>query len=276
VGPATPADPRAPVGVFDSGVGGLAVLAEIRRELPLEPLLYVADSGYAPYGDRPPGYIEARATAVASFLVAAGAKALVVACNTATAVIAGTLRQRFTVPVVAIEPPVKPAAAASRSGTIGVLATRYTLSSARFAELVDRHAVGLDVRSEPCADLVELVEQGELSGPAVEAAVARHLAPLLGAGADTVVLGCTHFHFLRPVVERLAGPGVAVIDPGAAVARELGRRLAVARVLCSGPASTPRLVTSGALERHAAGLRRLCPDAIAVEALPAAYGGTDS
>jgi glutamate racemase len=261
--------------VFDSGVGGLAVLAEIRRQLPLEPLLYVADSGYAPYGDRAPGYIEMRAIAIASFLVGTGAKALVIACNTATAVIADALRQRFALPVIAIEPPVKPAASASRSGTIGVLATQHTLGSARFAELLARHAAGLDVRSEPCPDLVELVERGELTGPAVDTAVAQHLEPLLAAGADTVVLGCTHFHFLRPVIERLAGPAVAVIDPGAAVARELGRRLAAKQLLCPGPATTPQLVTSGPLARHAARLLRLCPAAIGVEALPVVFGGID-
>jgi glutamate racemase len=267
-----PDNRRAPVGVFDSGVGGLSVLAEIRRRLPAEELIYVADSGYAPYGDRSRSYIEARSVAISDFLLGAGAKAIVVACNTATAVIGPLLRTRLQLPVVAMEPAVKPAAAATRSGTIGVLATRRTLASERFARLVAEHAAAITVRPEACSDLVELVERGVTDGPEAEAAVGAHLDPLIRAGADVIVLGCTHFHFLRPVVAARAGAGIAVIDPGAAVARELARRLAQAGIAASGhTAGPPRVFVSGELARGTAVVNRLWPQPLVVAALPAEY-----
>jgi glutamate racemase len=262
----------APVGVFDSGVGGLSVLAEIRRHLPAEALVYVADSGFGPYGNRTPGYIAARSAAIAEFLVREGAKAIVVACNTATAAIAPVLRQHFLLPVIAIEPAVKPAAAASRSRVIGVLATQQTLESERFARLVADHAAGADVLAEPCQDLVEFVEQGLLTEPAVEHAVTRHVATLRRAGADVIVLGCTHFHFLRPLVAAAAGPGATVVDPGAAVARELGRRLDTAGLRSTATRAMPvRIYTSSPAAASAALIERLCPAPLLVSALPAEF-----
>lgn len=215
-----------PIGVFDSGVGGLSVLRHIRAALPAEDLLYVADSAHAPYGVKSPQFIEARALAIAEFLVARDAKALVVACNTATAAAISRLRERFDLPIVGMEPAVKPAAEATRSGVIGVLATSGTLESEKFADLVGRFGSRARVIVQPCPGLVEQVEQGDLAGPATRRLLEGFVAPLLAAGADTLVLGCTHYPFLAPLLRELAGPQVALIESGAAVARQLARRLA--------------------------------------------------
>jgi glutamate racemase len=237
------------IGVFDSGVGGLSVLREVRRELPFENLLYVADSGDAPYGDRPAAFVQHRARSIVEFLIGEGASAIVVACNTATAVAVDSLRSTFTLPIVAIEPAVKPAAATTRSGVVGVLATTNTLASAKFARLVEQYADGASVLTQAAPGLVERVESGELDGERTRALVERYVDPLLEEGADTLVLGCTHFPFLTPLIQEIAGPNVAVIDPAVAVARELRRRLTTAGVLST--STTPgweRFWTSGPLE----------------------------
>ncbi len=213
------------VGVLDSGVGGLSVLREIRRTLPGEHVLYVADSAHAPYGDRDAAFIDRRVGAIADFLVARGAKAIVVACNTATGIAVDNLRQRLSLPVVAIEPAVKPAALRTYTGRIGVLATSRTLDSDRFKGLVTTHASGVDVLEQACPELVERVEAGDFDGPETRRLVTAYVAPLREAGVDVLVLGCTHFPFLAPVIREVAGPGVTIIDPAAAVARELARRL---------------------------------------------------
>ena len=214
-----------PIGVFDSGVGGVSVLREIRRELPAEDLIYLADSAYTPYGDRPATVIIERSIAMVALLEREGVKAVVVACNTATGVAVDTLRARFSLPIVAIEPAVKPAVARTRSGVVGVLATTQTLASERFSKLVDTHAGGVRVVTQPSPGLVEVVEAGELSTAATRSLVERYVRPLLDHGADTIVLGCTHYPFLSAVIQDVAGPDVTVIDPAVAVARELRRRL---------------------------------------------------
>lgn len=220
-----------PIGVFDSGVGGLSVLREIRRELPGEDLLYVADSGHAPYGDKSAQLIEARAIAIVEFLISQRVKAIVVACNTATGVAIETLRARFPVPIVAIEPAVKPAAAHTKSGVIGVLATSRTIASDNFAKLHDRFGADVKILMQACPGLVEQVEAGDLSGDKTRALIERYVVPLLEQKADTIVLGCTHYPFLAPLIQEIAGPTVAIIDPAAAIARELRRRLASANLL---------------------------------------------
>jgi glutamate racemase len=220
-----------PVGVFDSGVGGLSVLGAVRHELPSEDLVYVADSGYAPYGDKPREYIEARAIAIVEFLRTHDAKAVVVACNTATGAAVDTLRNRYTIPIVAMEPPLKPAVTTTKSGVVGVLATTSTLSSAKFLKLVDAHGKGAQILIQPCPGLVECVERGDLAGPQTRALVERFVGPLRERGADTIVLGCTHYPFVRPVIEELMGPDAFVFDPASAVARELRRRLAARNLL---------------------------------------------
>jgi glutamate racemase len=224
--PSTTEDRMRPIGVFDSGVGGLSVLREIRRALPAEALHYVADSAHAPYGDKAPEFIEARAQRLVEFLLTLGVKAVVVACNTVTGLAIQHLRQRFPLlPIVAIEPAVKPAARATRTGVAAVLATRRTVASAGLARLIEAHGQGARMLLQACPGWVERVERGDLDSAETEAAVAAFVTPLLAQGADTLVLGCTHYPFLAPVIRRVAGPGVEVLDPAAAVARELARRL---------------------------------------------------
>ncbi|MEO0002410.1 MAG: hypothetical protein RLZZ22_102 [Pseudomonadota bacterium] len=237
--PAAAAQDRSrPVGVFDSGVGGLSVLREIRRALPAEALCYVADSAYAPYGERSVGYIEARSRHIIGFLRAQGAKAVVVACNTVTGLAIEHLRAAFPeLPLIAIEPAVKPAAQSTRSGVIGLLATRQTVASPGLRRLLQLHARDRQVLLQACPGWVERVERGELSGADTEAAVAHYVRPLLEQGADTLVLGCTHYPFLAPLIHRLAGASVQVLDPAPAVARELARRRAALALL--NPAAEP-------------------------------------
>lgn len=213
------------IGVFDSGVGGLSVLRHIRDVLPDERLIYVADSGHVPYGDKPAPYIEQRSLALARFLVAQGADAIVIACNTATAAAAATLRSHFDIPIVAMEPAVKPAVAATQSGVVGVLATVGTLESARFAALLEKYAGEVEIVTQGCPGLVERVEQGDLNGSATRELIARYTAPLLARGADTLILGCTHYPFLAPLITEVVGDAITLVDTGAAVARQLQRRL---------------------------------------------------
>lgn len=261
---------EAPIGVFDSGVGGLSVLRQIRTALPAEDLLYVADSGHAPYGHRPTHYIEERSLLIARFLVAQGAKALVVACNTATAAAIHVLRQHFDLPVVGIEPAVKPAVAATKSGVIGVLATDGTLKSPRFAGLVERFGTGARVLVQPCPGLVERVEAGDVSGADTRALLTGYLQPLLDDGVDTLVLGCTHYPFLREMIVELAGPSVTVVEPGAAVSRQLVRRLEEHALLRPGmEEGTERFWTSGVPAQFEKVLPGLWHRAVEVERLPA-------
>jgi len=217
--------PTAPVGVFDSGVGGLSLLADVRALLPAENLLYAADSGHAPYGDKPQHVIIERSLAVTRFLLDQGAKAVVVACNTATSAAVRALRAEFTQPIVAMEPAIKPAVAGSRTRVIGVLATTQTVAGDNIARLKERFGTGAEVLLQACPGLVERVEACELDGPRTRELVTRYVRPLVERGADTLVLGCTHYPFLMPLIGEIAGPGVSIMNPGPAVARELKRRL---------------------------------------------------
>jgi glutamate racemase len=210
------------VGVFDSGVGGLSVLRELRSALPDVPMTYVADSKHVPYGGKSPETIRERSTAIARFLVdVRHATALVVACNTATTHSIDALRRDFpAVPIVGMEPAIKPAANATRSGVVGILATGATLTGQRVASLIERNSAGIEVITQPCPGLVEQVERGDLRGPQTLALLRDHLDPLLARGADAIVLGCTHYDFLRPAIAEVAGPSVMLFDSGAAVARQ--------------------------------------------------------
>jgi glutamate racemase len=228
-----PAAANAPVGIFDSGLGGLSVLRHIRALLPRENLAYFADSAFAPYGDRTEAAVVERTLAVAGLLVVEGCKALVVACNTATAAAVVAVRERYPqLGVVGVEPGLKPAALYTASRIVGVLATERTLASARFQALEARLSAATGVRflAQPCSGLADQVEKGELRSPATAALVRRYVEPLIRDGADTLVLGCTHYPFLLPLIEetarRVAGRDVTVIDTGAAVASQLQRVLA--------------------------------------------------
>jgi glutamate racemase len=237
---------NAPIGVMDSGVGGLSVLAEIRRSLPSESLLYVADGGHVPYGDKSPEVIRQRCRVIADFFREQGAKALVLACNTATAAAVSDLREAYPGwPLVGMEPAVKPAASATRSGVVGVLATTGTLQSAKFAALLDRFASDVRVITQPCPGLVELIEEGNLHSPALRTLLAGYVQPLIATGCDTVILGCTHYPFLKPLLAELLPPSVILIDTGAAVARQLRRLLEDRGQLATGPAKAARFWTSG-------------------------------
>jgi glutamate racemase len=236
-----PANPSAklPIGVFDSGVGGLSVLRHIRALLPQEHLIYFADTAFAPYGDKPEAIVAERALALAQFLVGRGVKALVVACNTATIAAIKLLRAHYPhLPIVGVEPGLKPAAALTKSGKVGVLATGGTLAGEKF--LLLRQQIGQASNTEfllqGCAGLADQIELGELDSPATIALLQRYVQPLLDQGADTLVLGCTHYPFVQQAIEDIAsraGKTVALIDTGAAVARQLARLLAAAGLLRS-------------------------------------------
>lgn len=214
-----------PIGIFDSGVGGLSVAREIRRLLPAEDLLYFADSAYCPYGTKKPEDIFARSVSVSRFLIHNGAKMLVVACNTASVAGLDRLREIFDVPIVGMEPAVKPAAEATRNACVGVLATGVTLTGDRFSTLLKKFASDINVVTQPCPGLVELVESGKLNGPETEELLNKYLHPLLSQGVDTVVLGCTHYPFLRKAIQEKSGAGITIIDTGEAVARQVVRVL---------------------------------------------------
>ena len=213
------------IGVFDSGVGGLSVLHHIRRLLPDARLIYAADSAHVPYGDKSAHYIERRSIALTRFLTEQGAQAIVIACNTATAAAASTWRQRFDCPIIGMEPAVKPAVAATKSGVVGVLATIGTLESARFAALLERYAGNVQIVTQSCPGLVEQVELGDLCGIRTRELVERYTAPLLSRGADTLILGCTHYPFLATLIREVVGEGITLVDTGEAVARHLQHRL---------------------------------------------------
>jgi glutamate racemase len=236
-----------PVGVFDSGVGGVSVLRELRRRLPHEDYIYFADSAWCPYGIRPPEEIRARSEVVVGGLIAAGAKTVVIACNTASAMAVFSLRDAFPgVPLIGLEPAVKPAVERTRVGKVGVLATPRTVAGERLRWLIETYAAGVTVHRVAATGLVELVEAGVLDGPDVDAALRPLLDPMIAVGVDKLVLGCTHYPFLRGPIERYMGPEVDVIDSGAAIARRLDTVLAEAGMRgVRETTGTVRLATSG-------------------------------
>lgn len=256
-------NPAAPIGIFDSGVGGLSVAREIRLMFPAERLLYLADTAFCPYGGRPIPEIRERSVAVGRFLVEQGAKVLVVACNTASGAALEALRAHLPIPVVGIEPAVKPAAAATRSGRVGVLATEATLHTDRFDRLMQSYAKGVEVTSIPCPALVELVERADISGEHALRVVRETLAPLRAAGVDTVVLGCTHYVFLSDLIREVMGPEVALIDSGVAVARQVGRVLGEGG-LAAGGEGDMRFLTTGDAASVAGVVERLWGEPLAV------------
>ncbi len=239
-----------PIGVFDSGVGGLSVLIELRRLLPAEDLVYFADTGHCPYGPRPAVEIQALSEQAGAFLRAQGAKALVVACNTASAAGLDPLRARHepAVPVIGLVPAVKPAVALTRSGVIGVLATPGTLRGALLRDVIAQWAtpVGVRVVCDPGVGLVEAVEADARDAPATYAILRAALGPMQAADVDVVVLGCTHYPFLQAQIAAVADPGLRMVDSGQGVARQTARRLAEAGRLHPGPGpGRVRYYTSG-------------------------------
>lgn len=245
---------NAPIGVFDSGVGGISVLREIRQLLPAENLIYYADSGHCPYGGKPREAIIARAHNITDFLLERQVKMVVVACNTATIAAVESLREAYPIRFVGMEPAIKPAVTATRSGVVGVLATGAALAGEKFHRLLAQHAQAVRIITQPCPGLVECVEQGDLDGVEVRRLVQRYTAPLLAQGADTLVLGCTHYPFLRQLIAEVVGPSVTLLDTGAAVARQVRRVLERDHLLNEQAAP-------GSIEWHTSG------DAVAFERL---------
>ncbi|WP_200379182.1 glutamate racemase [Rubrivivax gelatinosus] len=262
----------APIGVYDSGVGGLSVLRALRARLPAERFIYVADSGHAPYGDRPRAFLLGRAAEIAAFFVAQQAKALVLACNTISVVAAETLRSRHALPIVAMEPAIKPAAAATRSGVVLVLATTATVRSPAVERLCRLYGRDVRIVLQPCPGLVELIEAGRFADPATRTLLERYLRPGLDAGADTVVLGCTHYAFVQDEIRRLAGPGVEVIEPSEAVARQLVRRLGPALAPAGAAGASTHYYSSGDTAALQSFLEAMGRPGAEVRALPAAPG----
>jgi glutamate racemase len=216
----------APIGIFDSGVGGLSVLREIRRQLPYEDLIYIADQGHVPYGSRSLEQVRSYSETITRYLLSQETKIIVVACNTASAAALYHLRDTFPkLPFVGMEPAVKPAAEQTQSGVVGVLATPATFQGELFASVVERFANGVTVLQDTCPGLVDQIEKGELDTPETRVILGHALIPMLGQGIDQVVMGCTHYPFVIPLIQEIVGPDINVIDPAPAVARQVGRVL---------------------------------------------------
>ncbi len=247
------------VGVFDSGVGGLTVVAALHRLLPALPVRYIADTACFPYGERSPEEVAERSLILGQRLLDEGCALLVVACNTASSAALERLRARFSVPVVGMEPPLKPAVERSHSGHVAVLVTAATAEGERLARLHDAHAGESRVRTIPMPGLADLVEEGELAGPRVDAILRDALAGLRADGIDQVALGCTHYGFLRPAIAAVLGPGVEVIDAAEPVARRVRHQLeAHAIPIATGVPAAVACAVSGdpaAFEAALAGLR---------------------
>lgn len=213
------------IGVYDSGQGGKSVLKELVALMPQEDYIYYADTAHCPYGPRSPQYIIDRACAITEFLMDKGCEMIVVACNTATAAAISYLREHYPIPFIGMEPALKPAALSSKTGVVGVLATSGTFKGRLYLNTLARFSEEVKVIQRVGEGLVETVEAGILDGEQVEKLIHDCIDPMLAEGADHIVLGCTHYPFLQPVIERIAGPSVTVINPAPAVARQAKRVL---------------------------------------------------
>ncbi len=217
---------KAPIGVFDSGVGGLSVLRHLHAHLPHQNFIYVADQAHVPYGCRPLKEIRQLSENVVRFLLTKDAKMIVIACNTASGAALNSLRRTFpSLPFVGMEPAVKPAAAQTKSDKVGVLATTGTFESQRYAALMQRFAVGVTVFESPCSGLVELIEAGQVDGDETEQLLRHCVEPMMATGVDSIVLGCTHYPFIRPLLEKICGSTINIIDPAPAITRQTARLL---------------------------------------------------
>jgi glutamate racemase len=215
-----------PIGMLDSGVGGLSILREVRQLVPHEPILYFADEGHLPYGPRPRDEIREFVRCIIQFLIDQGCKLIVIPCNAANAAALHYAREQFPdLPIVGMEPAIKPAAEHTKTGVIGVITTKATYQGELFASVIDRFANGIQVETQVCPDLVLLVEEGAPDTPEAQATISKYLEPLKAAGIDELVIGCTHFTFLADQLSAQLGPGIAIVDPAPAVARQTVRVL---------------------------------------------------
>ncbi len=258
-----------PVGILDSGFGGLSVARAVAELLPHESLIYTADCGFAPWGDRTDDFILERTHALVSHLLRKDVKAIVIACNTATAVCAEQLRSELSMPIVGIEPAVLPGARTTRTGVIGVMATTKTLASSKYRHLKAVAPENIRILDCPCPGLMDCVEAGEFRTPHTMALLKTYVQPLVAAGADTLVLGCTHYPFLADAIRLAAGAGVRLIDPAPAVARQLKRRLDAAGLLNNTKKAPGRIFcTTDANEARERILRLLWTDNAVLQELP--------
>lgn len=258
-----------PIGMFDSGIGGLSVLRALHAQLPGESVLYVADQAHVPYGPRPLEEVRSFAEGITRFLLEQGAKIIVVACNAASAAALHYLRATFPqVPFVGMEPAVKPAAEQTRSGVVGVLATPATFQGELYASVVERFASHVRLLQDTCPGLVGRIEKGALNDATTRTILKKALAPMVAQGIDTVVLGCTHYPFVIPLIQEIVGPGVRVIDPAPAVARQVGRVLDAAHLRApAGANGTLRAFTSGDTDSFATLASRLLNLPLSVSAI---------
>lgn len=242
-----------PIGVFDSGVGGLSVLRHLQAQLPQEHFIYLADQAHVPYGSRSAKEIVQFSQGITQLFLQLNAKLVVVACNTASAAALTLLRQQLALPFVGMEPAVKPAASQTQSGKVGILATGGTFASPRYARLTASYAQGITVYEDPCLGLVPEIEAGRLDSTAVRHILQKALAPMLAAGVDIVVLGCTHYPFVLPMVQEIVGTAVTLIDPAPAVARQTKAVLRQQNLLAiSADSGSVCFVTTGQAQSFAA------------------------
>ena len=254
------------IGLFDSGIGGLSILSEIANTLPQTALHYVADSGFAPYGNQSADYVKARSIVICDHLIAQGAQLIVVACNTATAIAIADLRTRYSVPIVGVEPGIKPGVEQSRNKIVGVLATENTIASEKFQRLANQYHDQAQLIMQPCAGWAAMIEQGTQNEHHGQALIATHLHPALKAGADTLVLGCTHYTFIRDAITQLAASmgrtDIRIVNPAQAIARRVQDLIELHQLVL--PQISPstnllRLSTSGSTDSFAHQIRQL-PD----------------
>jgi glutamate racemase len=261
-----------PIGIFDSGLGGISVLREIQRLLPDEELIYVADSAHAPYGGKSPDYIRQRSKRVADFLLEQHIKVLVVACNTATVHAVEHLRETLPIPVVGIEPAVKPAARMTQSGVIGVLATQQTVNSPRLHRLIRDYAGDVQVITQACPGLVEHVEAGDFNSEDLRRLLKHYTQPLLDAGVDTLVLGCTHYPFLSDAIHDVTHGNVTVLETSTPVTHQLIRILDKHQLRREGGGqASVRFFSSKSDEQHHLSMQTLWKHQLELALLPAPY-----
>jgi glutamate racemase len=265
--------PNRPIGVFDSGVGGVSVLKEIHKQLPNEQLIYIADSAYAPYGDKDASTILQRCRRITQFLLQQDIKALVIACNTATAVAAESLRAEFQhIDIIGLEPAIKPAVKLTQTGTIGILATDQTIKSARLARLINDYAHNVTVEKQACPGLVEQVEAGLFESKQTRKLLKYYLQPMLEKGIDTLVLGCTHYPFLLSLIKQVTQGSVKILETSVPVTQQLQRVLLKNTLLCQKSQGHIQFFSScGKSKKHQKSMRMLCQKKIIIKTLPALY-----
>ena len=254
------------IGIFDSGVGGLSVLREVRSQFPSEDLIYIADQAHVPYGDRSREEVLGFSQAIIRFLIQKHSKLVIIACNTASAVALAELRKVYpALPFVGMEPAVKPAAEETRSGVVGVLATPATFQGDLYASTVEKYARGIKILQDTCPGLVAQIEKGRIDGPESRLILEKAIKPMIAEGVDEIVMGCTHYPFVIPLIRDIAGEGIEVIDPAPAVARQAGRLLSEYDLLDrSGEAVRQDFYTTGDPDAFSALLESL----LGIEASP--------